>query len=109
MPYTYPKLHLQLKVLAICPIRVYADHSQMKRYMKLAFENIIAVNTAYCVDNKRVLHGVACLLHVSNPLKLFLVIFAVYILILGKDKIKLLKVIKENCTLLLYRNSSRRT
>lgn len=38
----------------------------------------------YRVDYERVLCGVACLLHVSNPLKFFLVIFTVKVLLLPK-------------------------
>ncbi len=59
--------------------------------MKLASEKILAISPAYRVDYEGVLHGVACLLHVSNPLKLLLVIFAVYVLILQKHEDELVR------------------
>lgn len=51
----------------------------------------------YRVDYEWVLHGVACLLHVSNPLKLLLVIFAVHVLILRKhNDLSLLQIAYES-------------
>lgn len=46
------------------------------------------LNLAYCADYEGVLHWVARPLHVFNPLKFVLVIFAVYVLILGKREVE---------------------
>lgn len=64
--------------------RAKADQTQQKT----ACEKILAISLAYRVDYEGVLHGVARLLHVSNPLKFLLVIFAVHVLILGKHEVE---------------------
>lgn len=61
----------------------------LQTQQKTACEKIVALSLAYLVDYEVVLHGVAWLLHVPNPLKFLLVVFTVHVLILVKYEVGL--------------------
>lgn len=92
-PYSAPNINV---FTVFCRQQKSCAHSEPRQIafsrrqnVKLASEKILALSPAYRVDYEGVLHGVACLLHVSNSLKLLLVIFAVYVLILENHEVEL--------------------